>query len=46
VVVTIDSGRRNDAPDGVGVVDEVLTERFARLEINFFRQMPNLGPPE
>jgi hypothetical protein len=46
VVVPIDSGRRNDAPDGVGVVDEVLTERFARPEINLSRQMPNLGPPE
>ena len=46
VVMPIDPGRRNDTANGVGVVDEVLAERFARPEINLFRQMPYLGPPE
>jgi hypothetical protein len=44
--MTVDAGRRHDAPNGVGVVDEVLAERFARPEINLFRQVPYLGPPE
>jgi hypothetical protein len=42
----IDAGGRNDPADGVGVVDEVLAERLARPEVNLFRQMPYLGPPE
>ncbi len=46
VVMTIDPGSRNDTADGVGVMDEVLAERLARPEVNLFRQMPYLGPPE
>jgi hypothetical protein len=44
--MTIDPGGRNDTTNGVGVVDEVLAERFAGPEVNLFRQMPYLGPPE
>jgi hypothetical protein len=39
-------GGRDDAPNGVGVMDEVLAERLARPEVNLFRQMSYLGPPE
>jgi hypothetical protein len=46
VVMTIDSGSRNDTANGVCIVDEVLAEGFAGPEINLFRQMPYLGPPE
>ena len=46
VVVPVDAGRRNDAANSVGVVDEVLAERLARPEVDFFRQVPYLGPPE
>jgi hypothetical protein len=44
--MAIDPGGRNDTANGVGVVDEVLAERFAGPEVNLFRQMPYLGPPE
>jgi hypothetical protein len=46
MVVPVDTGRRNYPTNGVGVVDEVLAERFARPEINLFRQVSYLGPPE
>jgi hypothetical protein len=46
VVVTVDRGGRNDATNGVRVVNEVLAERLARPEVNLFRKMPYLGPPE
>jgi hypothetical protein len=42
----VDAGRRHDAAYGVGVVDEVLTERFARSKINLFRQVSYLGSSE
>src|SRR5262245_19427124 len=46
VVMPIDTGGRNDAPNGVRVVDEILAKRLARPEINLFRQVSYLGPPE
>ena len=46
VVVAVDAGRRNDAANGVGVVDEVLSKRFAWPEVNLSRQVSYLGPPE
>ena len=46
VVVPVDTGGRNDAANGVRVVDEVLAERLARPEIKLFRQVSYLGPPE
>ena len=46
VVMTIDAGGRDDTANGVGVVDEVLAERFTRPEVNLFRQVSYLGPPE
>ena len=42
----VDAGRRNDSANGVGVVDEVLAEGFARPEVNLSRQVSDLGPPE
>jgi hypothetical protein len=42
----VDARRRNYATNSVGVVDEILAERFARPEINLFRQVSYLGPPE
>jgi hypothetical protein len=44
--MAVHPGRRYDATDGVGVVDEVLAERLAWPEINLFRQVSNLGSPE
>jgi len=44
--MAIDPGGRNDTTNSVGVVDEVLAERFARPEVNLFRKMAYLGPPE
>jgi len=44
--MTVDPGGRNDTANGVGVVDEVLAKGLARPEVNLFRQMPYLGPPE
>ena len=46
VVVPIDAGGRDDTANGVRVVNEVLAERLARPEVNLFRQMSYLGPPE
>jgi hypothetical protein len=46
VVVAVDAGSRNDAANGVGIVNEVLAEGLARSEVNLFRQMAYLGPPE
>jgi hypothetical protein len=46
VVVPVDGGGRNDASDGVGVVDEVLSKRFARPEINLSGQVSYLGSAE
>ena len=46
VVMPVDTGRRNYPTNSVGVVDEILAERFARPEINLFRQVSYLGPPE
>ncbi|GAT08316.1 putative uncharacterized protein DKFZp468F0819 [Mycolicibacterium novocastrense] len=46
VVMLVDTGRRNDSPYGVGVMDEVLSERFARPEVDRLRQLSYLGPPE
>ena len=46
VVVPIDTGGRNDAPNGVRVVDEILAERFTRPEVDLSRQVSYLGPPE
>ena len=46
VVMPIDAGGRHDTANGVGVVDEVLAERFARPKVNLFRQVSYLGPPE
>jgi hypothetical protein len=46
MVVPVDAGGRNDSPNSVGVVDEVLAERFAWPEINLSRQVSYLGPPE
>jgi hypothetical protein len=46
MVVPVDTGGRNNAAHGVGVVDEVLAKRFAWPKINLFRQVSYLGPPE
>ena len=46
VVVAVDAGRRHDAANGVGVVDEVLAERLTRPEVDLLGQVPNLGAPE
>jgi hypothetical protein len=41
-----DPGGRDDAPHSVGIVHEVLSERFPWPEIKFFGQPPDLGAPE
>jgi hypothetical protein len=46
VVVPVDARSRNDTANGVGVVNEVLAEGLARPEVNLFREMAYLGPPE
>jgi hypothetical protein len=46
VVVAIDAGRRHDAAHGIGVMDEILTERLPWPEVKFFGQMPDLGATE
>ena len=46
VVVAVDPGRRDDPADSVGVVDEILPERFTWAKVNLFRQMAYLGPTE
>jgi hypothetical protein len=44
--MTMDARGGDDTANGVGVVDEVLAIRFTWPEVNFFRQMANLGPSE
>ena len=44
--MAVDPRRRHDPTNGVGVVNEVLAKRLAGPEVEFFRQMPYLGPPE
>jgi hypothetical protein len=46
VVVPVDAGRRNDSANGIGIVNKILAEGFARPEINFSSQVSYLGPPE
>jgi len=46
MVVTIDTGGRNDTANGVRVMDEILAERLSGPEVDLFRQVSYLGPPE
>ncbi len=46
VVMLLTAGRGNDPADGVGVVDEVLSERLTRPEVEFLGQVSDLSAPE
>jgi hypothetical protein len=41
-----DSGGRHHPAHRVGVVDEILAERFPWPKFEFFGQPPDLGAPE
>jgi len=46
MIMAVDARSRDDSPNGVCVVNKVLAEGLTRSEVNLFRQMSYLGPPE
>jgi hypothetical protein len=44
--MAVDRRCGDDPANRVRVVDEILTKGLARSKIEFFRQVPYLGPPE
>ena len=46
VVVAVDPGCRHDPANGIGVMNEVLAERLTWSEVQFLRQMSDLGATE